>query len=74
MFKMKYHPDGLIKRYKGRLVAKVFLQVYEIDYTKTFAPSIWREFLKIFLVIATILGMIILQIDVIGAYLETPLG
>ena len=71
---MKYHPDGLIERYKARLVAQGFSQVHGVDYTETYTPTIRRESLRIFLAIATLLGMIILQMDVIDAYLESALS
>ena len=60
MFKMKYYLDSSIKRYKGHLVAQDFAQVYKIDYIEMFTPTIRQELLKIFLVIAAILGIIIL--------------
>lgn len=60
VFKVKYNPNGSIERYKARLVAQGFSQVHEIDYTKTFAPTIRRESLRIFLAIAAILGMILI--------------
>ena len=47
--------------------------MHGIDYTETFAPTIRRESLRIFLAIATMLGMILIQMDVIGAYLESAL-
>ena len=74
VFKVKYNPNGSIKRYKARLVAQGFSQVHGIDYTKTFAPTIRHELLRIFLAIAATLGMILIQMDVIEAYLESALG
>lgn len=74
VFKIKYHPDGSIERYKARIVAQGFLQMHVINYTETFAPTIRRETLRIFLAIAIMLKMTLLQIDVIGAYLESFLG
>ena len=74
MLKVKYQADGSIKRFKARLVAQSFSQVYGIRYTKTIAPTIRRKSIKIFLAIATMLGMIFFQMNVIGAYLESPLG
>ena len=70
---MKYNSDDLIKRYKVRIVAQGFYQVHGIDYTETFAPIIRRESLIIFLAIAIMLGMILIQIDVISAYLKSAL-
>lgn len=71
---MKYNPHGSIKRYKKHFVAQSLLQVHRIDYTKIFVPIIKRESLRIYLVIATILGIIVLEMDVINAYLESPFG
>lgn len=48
--------------------------MYGIDYKETFAPTIRWESVRIFLAIATMLGTILLQMDVIGAYLESPLS
>lgn len=52
IFKVKYHLDGLIERYKTRLVAQRFSQVHGINYTKTFIPIVRCKLLKIFLAIA----------------------
>ena len=74
VFKLKYNSDGSIETYKARFVAQGFSQVHGIDYMETFAPTIRRESLRIFLAIATMLEMILMQMDVIGAYLESALG
>eukprot|EP00253_Pinus_taeda_P002513 PITA_02513 len=42
IFKVKHAVDGIIKKYKAIFVAKVFSQVYGIDYQETFAPIIRR--------------------------------
>ena len=74
VFKVKYQANSSIERFKPHLVTQGFFQVHGIDYTETFATIIRRESLRIFLAIALILEMILLQIDIIGAYLENPLG
>lgn len=48
--------------------------MHKINYIKTFALIIRRELLKIFLAIAVILGIILIQINIIEIYLENALG
>ena len=74
VFKVKYHPDGSIERYKARLLAQGFSQVHRIDYTKIFAQIVRCKSWRIFLAIAAILEMILIQMDVFGAYLESALS
>ena len=74
VFKVKYHPDGSIKRYNSRLVAQRFSQVHGINYTETLAPMVRCESLRTFLAIAAMLEMILIQMDVVGAYLESTFG
>lgn len=74
VFKIKYKPNRKIERYKARLIAQRFSQVLKVDFTKIFAPTIRQESLRIFFALATLLGLILIQIDIIGAYLESTLG
>ena len=74
VFKVKYHPDGSVARFKARLVAQGFSQVQGIDFSETFAPTVRRESLRIYLALCLMLNLFIHQVDIVGAYLESPLG
>lgn len=71
---MKYKSDKTIKRYKVWLVVQRFFQVLGIDFTETFASTIRWESLRIFLALANLFDLILIQMDVVGTYLESALG
>ena len=56
------------------LIAQRLSQVHDIDYAETFVYTNRRESLRIFLAIATMIEMIILQMDVISVYLKSVLS
>ena len=72
--KVKYHPDSSIERYKARLVAQGFSQVHRVDYIKTFVPTVKCKLLRIILAITAMVKMILIQMDIIRAYLDSVLG
>ena len=74
VFKVKYAPDGSIARYKARLVAQGFSQVYGVDFNETFSLTVRRESLRIFLSIECLCRLIIEQINIVGAYLKSLLS
>ena len=74
VFKVKYHPNGSVARFKARLVAQGFSQVQGINFLETFAPTVRRESLRIYLALYLMLNLFIHQVDIVDAYLESALG
>ena len=60
-------------RYKVRLVAQGFSQVYEVNFMKTFALTVRRKLLRMFLIIVTSYNLKLHQIDIKAAYLTGDL-
>lgn len=71
VFKVGYHLDDSVTCYKARLVIQGFSQIYKIDFYKTFSPIVRRELLQIFLAISCLLKLIIEQVDIVAAYLDS---
>ena len=60
-------------RYKVRLIAQGFSQVYRVNFIKPFAPTVRRESLRMFSIIVTSYNLKLHQIDVKAAYLTGDL-
>ena len=73
VFKKKYHPSGLIDKYKARLVARGFTQKEGIDFEETFAPTLRYESLRLLFAIAIQYGLRLWLLDVVTAYLNGDL-
>lgn len=81
---MKYTASNLVDRYKARLVAQGFTQIFGIDYEETFSPTLRHESLRMLLSLAAFYEFEIEQMDVPNAclkgnleeeiYMETPEG
>ena len=61
VFKIKFKSDGTIARYKARLVAKGYNQVYGIDFTKTFSPTVKFTTMRVMFSIAAHLNLHIMH-------------
>jgi Reverse transcriptase (RNA-dependent DNA polymerase) len=73
VYKIKYHSDEIIERYKTRLVAKGYTQTHGIDYHETFAPVAKMNTVRILLFIAVNHGWNLHQMDVKNDFLQGTL-
>ena len=69
VFTLKYHPDGFVDRYKVRLVANGYTQIYDIDYFETFSPVTKMNSIRILFSIVFNLSWSLFQLDVKNAFL-----
>lgn len=59
IFKLKYYPDGLVARYKVRLVAQGYSQIPGINFNETFAPTVRHKSLRVFLAVSPLLKLLV---------------
>src|SRR5690606_20515360 len=69
VYRIKQNPDGSISKFKSRLVAQGFSQIYEIDSNKTHAPVVKIKTVQTLLAVSQLLHLEVVQIDVDSAYL-----
>jgi hypothetical protein len=74
VFSVKYNQWNEFERFKARLVACGFTQIYGIDYKETFAPVVKFTSLCIVFAIAAHFGLTIYQMDVVTAFLNAELN
>jgi Reverse transcriptase (RNA-dependent DNA polymerase) len=70
VYKIKRDANGLINRYKTRLVAKGYKQKYDIDYDEVFAPVARLDIVRMLISLATYQGWKLHQLDVKLAFLN----
>ena len=73
IFKIKRDKDGNISKFKARLVAQGFTQVYGIDYAETYAPVARYSSIRLILALASHYNWELHQMDVRTAYLNGEL-
>ncbi|KAL0945251.1 hypothetical protein HGRIS_014893 [Hohenbuehelia grisea] len=71
VYRYKLDADGEITRYKTRLVAKGYSQIYGVNYFEIFAPVVKLSTLRVILAFAAKLGSVIHQADAKSAYLNS---
>ena len=74
VFKAKMYIDGTLDKLKARLVARGFSQMYGVDFTDTFAPTVKFDTLRLFLVIIALENLECYQVDVNNAFTESFLN
>ena len=74
VYKIKTQSEGIVDRYKARLVARGFTQEYGIDYEETFAPMARLSSIRTLIVISTARKWPLFQIDVKNAFLNGELS
>jgi len=70
VFKIKHDSEGKVDRYKSRLVAKGYAQMYGQDYDATFAPVAKQNTFRTLLTVATAKNMKVRHYDVKTAFLN----
>ena len=73
VFTVKVKADGTLDRYKARLVARGFSQIYGIDYFETFALTARIDTLRIFLAVAAAKDWELIHLDIKNAFTESHL-
>ena len=71
---VKYTAQQAIDRYKARLVARGFTQIYGLDFWDTYTPTLRVDSLRLLLSLVAIEDMEADQVDVNNAYTESDLG
>jgi Reverse transcriptase (RNA-dependent DNA polymerase) len=73
VYKIKYNGNGIIERYKTRLVAKGYTQTHGINFQETFAHVAKMNIVRILLSIEVNQGWNLYQMNVRNAFLQGTL-
>jgi hypothetical protein len=70
VYRTKLNADGSINKHKARLVVKGYSQVFGVDFSKTFAPVVRLDTIRMLLALAAQNAWKINQLDVKSAFLN----
>ena len=74
VYDVKVDTEGVVEKYKARLVAQGFSQQQGIDFNETFAPTMHIKTARVLVALAARLGLEIKQYDVSTAFLHASLA
>ena len=74
VLKIKKNAAGEFDKYKARLVARGFTQIYGVDYYKTYSPVVRLSSFRLLMAIAARNGWILDNFDFDQAFLNSKLG
>jgi len=73
VYTAKYDTNGLLKKYKARLVARGYEQIFGVDFDETFSPVTRLTSLRLLFALSAQLGLVTHQMDVKTAFLNADL-
>ena len=74
VLRIKRNTDGNVSRYRARLVARGFSQVYGVDYKETYAPTASLSIIRLLLANAAVMKLKLAQFDIKTAFLYGDLN